>query len=370
MTIIIKNNTTYNVEYKGGTAYNKQLMNTEPPTPAAEYFYVEDISGAANTLSIVKNNASAPTIEVFKSTNMNTWESMGNTDTTAITATVPANSKLYLKAVCDRWGNSNYNSISCSGNYNIGGNSMSLLYGDNFDSQTTFTTNNTYVFASLFRNDTHLKNAEDLELPATTLANYCYQYMFYGCTALATAPALPAITLTQNCYQYMFQNCTALTTAPVLPATTLATECYSNMFKGCTSLTTAPNLPSTSNSGSFARLYEAMFSGCTSLLIAPKINLQRVTYAACRNMFSGCTSLTTALGIPNATFDRYACSAMFYGCTNLNSVTTYNTAYNSENFGNWLYGVAAQGDFWNLGNASYPEGASGIPSGWTEHTSL
>jgi hypothetical protein len=66
-------------------------------TPAAEYFYVEDISGAANTLSIVKNNADAPTIEVFKSTNMNTWESMGNTDTTAITATVPANGKLYLK---------------------------------------------------------------------------------------------------------------------------------------------------------------------------------------------------------------------------------------------------------------------------------
>lgn len=34
----------------------------------------------------------------------------------------------------------------------------------------------------------------------------------------------------------MFENCTSLTTAPELPATTLADYCYNRMFKGCSSL--------------------------------------------------------------------------------------------------------------------------------------
>ena len=34
----------------------------------------------------------------------------------------------------------------------------------------------------------------------------------------------------------MFSKCTNLTQAPELPATTLAEECYNNMFSGCTKL--------------------------------------------------------------------------------------------------------------------------------------
>ena len=34
----------------------------------------------------------------------------------------------------------------------------------------------------------------------------------------------------------MFQGCTSLTQAPELPATTLASYCYYSMFSGCTSL--------------------------------------------------------------------------------------------------------------------------------------
>ena len=75
-----------------------------------------------------------------------------------------------------------------------------------------------------------------------TMANYCYAYMFYGCTSLTTAPALPAMTMADYCYYSMFRGCTSLTTAPELPATTLATSCYYYMFGGCTSLTTAPDV--------------------------------------------------------------------------------------------------------------------------------
>jgi hypothetical protein len=34
--------------------------------------------------------------------------------------------------------------------------------------------------------------------------------MFFGCTALTSAPALPATTLADGCYQRMFQGCTSL----------------------------------------------------------------------------------------------------------------------------------------------------------------
>ena len=73
-------------------------------------------------------------------------------------------------------------------------------------------------------------------LPATTLANQCYDGMFAGCTSLTKAPALPATTLANNCYHFMFLNCTSLTQAPALPATTLTNQCYNGMFSGCTSL--------------------------------------------------------------------------------------------------------------------------------------
>jgi hypothetical protein len=74
------------------------------------------------------------------------------------------------------------------------------------------------------------------ELPATTLANSCYQSMFHGCTSLSTAPELPATTLAINCYSSMFSVCTSLVTAPEFPATTLAINCYSSMFLNCSNL--------------------------------------------------------------------------------------------------------------------------------------
>ena len=281
--------------------------------PSTVYFYVEDVSGSDNTLSITKNGDSAPTIEVFKSTDQQNWSSMGSTSTTAITATVPANGKLYLKATANAWSSSGYyNSINATGDFNAGGNIMSLLYNDNFVSQTTLSANDTFIH--LFDYSTNIVSAENLILPATTLSTGCYDSMFYSCIALTTAPALPATTLTTYCYTNMFSYCTRLTTAPALPATTLASGCYKNMFKGCT-LTTAPALPATT-----------LVSGCY-------IN-------------------------------------MFDGCTNLNSVTTYAESVTSLALRYWLRNVSQTGDFYNLGGATYPSGDSGIPTGWTIHTSL
>ena len=222
--------------------YSSVTVNIATP----QYFYIEDISGLDNVLSITKANANAPTIEVFKSTDGTNWTSMGNTSTTAITTTIPVNGKLYLKATANAWvldNALNYNFITASGSHNVGGNIMSLLYGDNYVSQTELPAVG-YNLINLFKNNTTLISASHLYLPATVTIG-CYQGMFHGCTSLTTPPALPATTLAPSCYGTMFYGCTSLTTAPVLPATTLAyaNSCYSSMFSRCTALTTAPVFP-------------------------------------------------------------------------------------------------------------------------------
>ena len=116
--------------------------------------------------------------------------------------------------------------------FDIEGNIMSLVYGDNFSGQTAMT--GTYNFCSIFKK-AKCVSAENLILPATTLTNYCYRAMFSWCTKLTTPPALPATTLSQGCYWYMFEKC-SITTAPELNAPTLVRECYGGMFNNCANL--------------------------------------------------------------------------------------------------------------------------------------
>ncbi len=116
--------------------------------------------------------------------------------------------------------------------FNISGNIMSLVYGDDFSGQTALT--GTYNFCSLFKQSKAV-SAENLILPATSLTECCYRAMFSKCTTLEVAPALPATTLGAYCYYFMFEDC-AITTAPELRAPTLVSNCYGNMFTGCRSL--------------------------------------------------------------------------------------------------------------------------------------
>ena len=125
--------------------------------------------------------------------------------------------------------------------YDIEGNIMSLLHGDNFAESTTLPDSN-YIFCSLFKKAPVI-SAENLILPATTLKNYCYRALFSWCTTLTKAPELPATTLATGCYWYMFEQC-AITEAPALNATTLVDECYGHMFTECGLLNTVTCLAS------------------------------------------------------------------------------------------------------------------------------
>lgn len=200
--------------------------------------------------------------------------------------------------------------FSSTGKFNIQGNIMSLVEGDNFDGALTISN---YQFASLFYQCNNLISAKNLVLPSITLTQGCYNGMFYECTKLTTAPDLPATTLARACYWQMFYRCYDLVKVPlILPATTLARDCYHGMFISCKSLTTAPELPATS-------------------------------------------------------LETYCYESMFNSCTNLNYIKAmFTTTPGSSCTSSWLYNVAASGTFIKNSAATWTTtGANGIPSGWT-----
>ena len=203
--------------------------------------------------------------------------------------------------------------------FDVSGNVMSMLHGDNFIGKTDYMNTNG-IFSCLFsdyysEHTCMVKSSKDLILPATTLTEGCYYCMFSGCTGLTTAPNLPATTLAQNCYNYMFRGCTGLTAAPNLPATTLDQNCYNGMFDGCTGLTAAPELPATT-----------LAEGCYSY--------------------------------------------MFRGCSRLNYIKAmFTTAPSIRYTQNWVQGVSAIGTFVKNSDATWNvTGPNGIPNGWTVET--
>ncbi len=155
------------------------------------------------------------------------------------------------------------------------------------------------------------------KLPATTLADYCYQDMFNGCENLSSAPELKAVVVHEGSYQRMFANCTALKKAPALPATEVKKYGYQQMFSGCKNMETGPeSLPATELK---ENCYYRMFNGCSSLTKAPKLMAQK--------MAEGC------------------CAGMFMSCKTIDEVTLYvqdfDTKFNS--FSDWLTGTAKNG---------------------------
>lgn len=141
-----------------------------------------------------------------------------------------------------------------------------------------------------------------------SMAEDCYNYMFYNCTNLTVAPSLPATTLSKGCYRNMFYGCTNLTVAPSLPATTLSDYCYEYMFGSCTNLIAIPILPATTLKN---YCYRYMFYGCTNI----KLNNAQTTKAY-RIPYSG-----------NGRTANNALKDMFYKTGGIISTPSINTTY-------------------------------------------
>ena len=205
--------------------------------------------------------------------------------------------------------------ITTVGKCYIYGNIMSLIDAENFTDKVGFTEIGPFVL--LFAGATDLVNHPEktLELPATTLSEGCYAFMFQNCSGLTTPPVLPATSTKYACYFKMFDGCTSLTETPALPAESVAQLAYSRMFEGCTSLVNAPDLPATTVG---EEGYCEMFRGCTSLVNPPSVfSAVNLDLRSCDSMFRGCTSLTAAPSLPATILTEECYDYMFYGCTSL-----------------------------------------------------
>jgi len=203
-----------------------------------------------------------------------------------------------------------------NGDVKIYGNIMSLCYPNTFSDKTALS--EPRAFQYLFSNSTALVDAENLIIPATSLTQYCYLYMFTECTNLIHPPKiLPAVTLKKYCYQNMFSACSSMISAPELPATQLEDNCYCAMFSGCSSLEMAPELPATDL---YNDCYRHMFAECTSLKDIPRLPATTLDQECYYGMFSECTGLTDVdISVSDASLRSMSMAYMFSGCSNLTS---------------------------------------------------
>ena len=362
-----------------------------PPTPtdwSTEYLQVEALEPLNLTTNMSVSKTSTDILDVQYSTDKTTWYTW-NED---ISISMNTGDIVYFKGSYiwnDNVAGNNTLITTADKMFNIKGNIMSLIYGDNFILNQSSLLGYNNCFRSLFENSKVI-NANNLILPATTLEDFCYYYMFNGCSSLVNTPILPATIMKWWCYGSMFMGCSSLTTAPLLPATTLATRCYSAMFNGCTSLTTAPSLTATILE---VGCYNSMFYGCTSLETAPELPATTLADDCYQNMFEDCSSLTTAPSLPATTLKEKCynymfahCTSletapelpantlvtdcydnMFDGCTSLNYIKCLATSWNTSYATVWVRNVAASGTFIKYTNTNIPVGggSTGIPLGWT-----
>lgn len=122
--------------------------------------------------------------------------------------------------------------------------------------------------------------------------------------------------------------------------------------------------------GSYASIktFSNLFGGNTSKIVNAKdlllpLDTKDNCYAF---LFNGMTTLITAPVLPAAVLSTQCYLAMFQNCTNINHIKCLATDISASNCTQgWLNRVSAIGTFVKAAGVTWPEGAAGIPSGWT-----
>ena len=172
--------------------------------------YFKFIARGSGTYTFFANGANSGNTLSYSLDSGTTWTQLANGSPTP---TVSAGDVVMWKGSNHTLGANGIGTFSATTNFDVAGNAMSLHFGDNFENQTSLSGKN-YAFKNLFSGCSSVIDAENLELPATTLGMACYAGMFWRCTSLTTAPVLPATTLASNCYESMFDGCKSLKELP------------------------------------------------------------------------------------------------------------------------------------------------------------
>jgi hypothetical protein len=282
-----------------------------------EYFTVESLVDN-NTIKIGKAKSPSNISLSYSIDEGETWTDLTISSTTNF-ATINTGDKIIFKGNNTRLGTAwdNYYAFNSTGNYKVYGNAMSLLYEDEYLTNSEFNSSVDNQLVGLFYGSTTLIDASNLILPALTLYYNSYNGMFRGCTNLVAGPQLPATQAGQECYGSMFEACINLEEAPEINFVSLAQNCCKRMF--CMDR--------------------------SSTLTTPKMTKSPILH--CETGVSGCYE------------------EMFKGNGNLTEVTCLLTN-NSNATTNWLANVSSTGTLIKSPlKTNWPNNVSGYPSGWT-----
>lgn len=219
----------------------KEIRNATTQTvlwrkPAPNYFYFEDRSGAANSISIAKTGDQAEWLSLEYSTDKETWTSWDFSQT----LTLPANGKVYLRGN-NTYGfgqnNTNYHTFTCTGDYAVGGDVWSIM-SENVSVITS------RFMSRTFQNSATLVDCSQLSIPNMPMSSTPFTWTFASCTNLTSV--MESIPVThygasgENSELYMMFNASySLTNFPMFPNITSLNK---NCMRAIASTSTAnPN---------------------------------------------------------------------------------------------------------------------------------
>lgn len=299
-----------------------------------EYLTIEIVS--AGTIVFSERDTGTPVNKVIEvSVNNCAWTAMATSASTTINVAVGD------KIRC-RGNNTTYKGSSAGSRaefvkstaiFNLYGNIMSLIYGDNFIGNTTLNGS----FRSMFEG-TNAVDADNLIFPALVVPDEGYMNMFMNCYLLEKQPTVLATEAGNKAFQGFVAGCTKLKVGKEIYVTKLnGTNVFQYMYQGDTALETV-----------------------TSTL--PATSLTKYCYSY---MFNGCSNLTNTPFLPASSVPSSAYYFLFRNCSKVNYIRCYATSRVLMATTNWVYGVSQTGTFVKKRDASWPTGNSGIPNGWT-----
>lgn len=307
----------------------KEIRNATTQTvlwrkPEPNYFYFEDRSGAANSITCTKNGTDTQWLVLEYSTDKQNWTNFDLTQP----LTIPANGKVYLRGNNTSGfakNNSNYNTFNCTGNYAVGGDLFSILqdgitnYPDRFGSRT-------------FDGSTTLVDISNLNFGNLAISSVTFTWMFQNCSSLTTLPNEIGVTYHSSInptnanshFIQAFQTC-PIANFPRLPNITMLAK--NTLYRCCQGTNANPN---------------------TSLKYLDLSNITTLYAGALYQSFSHCQALEVVkIGI-SAWADFVDSSA-----------SDYNATYQ------WLGDVHSTGVFCKNATLPVMRGANYIPNNWS-----
>lgn len=177
-------------------------------------FFIKNESADVAQIKIYKRGNDSPSIEIDISQNAKDWETIGTTSTNGLSINILPYSRLYLRAETSSWSSSSSfgsnNSINVNKNYSIGGNLLSLLYGEEFNGQTECKNDSANAFLGLFFKEEYLVDASSLQLNAGIVPMGAYDSMFHFCYNLESAPIIKGQTFGNSSCSVLFKECSKI----------------------------------------------------------------------------------------------------------------------------------------------------------------